>query len=61
MLARQLNDLGNSWINMFKEWATMPCRPWWQSIPLVGTLARQVPMGAAVLEDLEEQGSTGDT
>ncbi|MFF2132347.1 hypothetical protein ACFVW1_44795 [Streptomyces olivochromogenes] len=22
MLAGQLNDLGNSWINMFKEWAT---------------------------------------
>lgn len=28
--------------------------------PLVGTLARQVPMGAAVLEDLEERGPTGD-
>ena len=27
--------------------------------PLVGTLARQVPMGAAVLEDLEEHGPTG--
>ncbi|MEU6284927.1 replication-relaxation family protein [Streptomyces sp. NPDC047028] len=27
--------------------------------PLVGTLARQVPMGAAVLEDLEERGPTG--
>ncbi|MFE4752392.1 hypothetical protein ACFRIB_19290 [Streptomyces mirabilis] len=22
MLAGELNDLGNSWINMFKEWAT---------------------------------------
>ncbi|MGW2939213.1 hypothetical protein ACWDA7_47605 [Streptomyces sp. NPDC001156] len=22
MLAGQLNDLGNSWINMFKQWAT---------------------------------------
>ncbi|MFD8001136.1 hypothetical protein [Streptomyces mirabilis] len=22
LLAGQLNDLGNSWINMFKEWAT---------------------------------------
>ena len=28
--------------------------------PLVGALARQVPMGAAVLEDLEERGATGD-
>lgn len=28
--------------------------------PLVGTLARQVPMGAAVLDDLEERGPTGD-
>jgi hypothetical protein len=28
--------------------------------PLVGTLARQVPMGAAVLEDLEDRGPTGD-
>ncbi|MGW7671486.1 replication-relaxation family protein [Streptomyces sp. NPDC054775] len=28
--------------------------------PLVGTLARQVPMGAAILDDLEEQGPTGD-
>ncbi|MER6273924.1 replication-relaxation family protein [Streptomyces sp900105755] len=28
--------------------------------PLVGTLARQVPMGAAVLEDLEERGPTAD-
>ncbi|GAA3768208.1 replication-relaxation family protein [Streptomyces chiangmaiensis] len=28
--------------------------------PLVGTLARQVPMGAAVLEDLEQQGPTGN-
>ncbi|WP_369276485.1 replication-relaxation family protein [Streptomyces sp. R11] len=28
--------------------------------PLVGTLVRQVPMGAAVLEDLEDQGPTGD-
>nr|WP_030181118.1 replication-relaxation family protein [Streptomyces sp. NRRL S-813] len=28
--------------------------------PLVGTLARQVPMGAAVLEDLEDRGATGD-
>lgn len=28
--------------------------------PLVGTLARQVPMGAAVLEDLELHGPTGD-
>ncbi|MET8411871.1 replication-relaxation family protein [Streptomyces sp. NPDC005195] len=28
--------------------------------PLVGTLARQVPLGAAVLDDLELQGPTGD-
>ncbi|WP_333738932.1 replication-relaxation family protein [Streptomyces sp. IBSBF 2806] len=28
--------------------------------PLVGTLARQVPLGAAILEDLEEHGATGD-
>ncbi|MET7575312.1 replication-relaxation family protein [Streptomyces sp. NPDC005492] len=28
--------------------------------PLVGALARQVPIGAAVLEDLEERGATGD-
>lgn len=28
--------------------------------PLVATLARQVPLGAAVLEDLELQGPTGD-
>ncbi|MEV5850410.1 replication-relaxation family protein [Streptomyces sp. NPDC051985] len=28
--------------------------------PLVGTLARQVPMGAAVLDELEDQGATGD-
>jgi DNA-binding transcriptional ArsR family regulator len=28
--------------------------------PLVGALARQVPMGAAILEDLEEHGATGD-
>ncbi|WP_455357104.1 replication-relaxation family protein [Streptomyces sp. SYSU K217416] len=28
--------------------------------PLVGTLARQVPLGAAVLEDLERQGPTGN-
>ncbi|MGW3038141.1 replication-relaxation family protein [Streptomyces sp. NPDC001178] len=28
--------------------------------PLVGTLARLVPMGAAVLEDLEERGPIGD-
>ncbi|WP_145883869.1 replication-relaxation family protein [Streptomyces sp. BK340] len=28
--------------------------------PLVGTLARQVPLGAAVLDDLENQGPTGD-
>ncbi|MGV9349325.1 replication-relaxation family protein [Streptomyces spiralis] len=28
--------------------------------PLVGTLARQVPMGAAVLDDLEDRGPTGD-
>ncbi|MGW2556446.1 replication-relaxation family protein [Streptomyces sp. NPDC001635] len=28
--------------------------------PLVRTLARRVPMGAAVLEDLEEQGPTGN-
>ncbi|MFE2487176.1 replication-relaxation family protein [Streptomyces mirabilis] len=28
--------------------------------PLVGTLARQVPLGAAVLDDLELRGPTGD-
>ncbi|MFJ4428410.1 replication-relaxation family protein [Streptomyces bobili] len=28
--------------------------------PLVGTLARQVPLGAAILDDLELQGPTGD-
>ncbi|WP_369383262.1 replication-relaxation family protein [Streptomyces sp. cg36] len=28
--------------------------------PFVGTLARQVPMGAAVLDDLEERGPTGE-
>ncbi|MGW2856703.1 replication-relaxation family protein, partial [Streptomyces sp. NPDC001215] len=28
--------------------------------PLVGTLARQVPMGAAVLDDLEEHGPSAD-
>ncbi|QIY76542.1 replication-relaxation family protein [Streptomyces sp. RLB1-33] len=28
--------------------------------PLVGTLARQVPLGAAVLDDLELRGTTGD-
>ncbi|MGW0770759.1 replication-relaxation family protein [Streptomyces sp. NPDC002676] len=28
--------------------------------PLVGTLARQTPMGAAVLDDLEDRGPTGD-
>ncbi|GHE34369.1 replication-relaxation family protein [Streptomyces capitiformicae] len=28
--------------------------------PLVGTLARQVPLGAAVLDDLELKGPTGD-
>ncbi|MER5924933.1 replication-relaxation family protein [Streptomyces mirabilis] len=28
--------------------------------PLVGTLARQVPLGAAALDDLELQGPTGD-
>ncbi|MFF7987111.1 replication-relaxation family protein [Streptomyces sp. NPDC007901] len=28
--------------------------------PLVGTLSRRVPMGAAVLEDLEDRGPTGD-
>lgn len=28
--------------------------------PLVGTLARHVPMGAAVLDDLEDRGPTGD-
>jgi hypothetical protein len=28
--------------------------------PLVGTFARQVPLGAAVLDDLELQGPTGD-
>ncbi|MET8030248.1 replication-relaxation family protein [Streptomyces avermitilis] len=28
--------------------------------PLVGTLAREVPMGAAVLEDLEDKGPTDD-
>ncbi|MEU6653361.1 replication-relaxation family protein [Streptomyces sp. NPDC046900] len=28
--------------------------------PLVGTLARHVPIGAAVLDDLEEQGPTGN-
>ncbi|MFF4542280.1 replication-relaxation family protein [Streptomyces aureus] len=28
--------------------------------PLVGTLARRVPMGAAILEDLEDRGATGD-
>ncbi|MFJ1974102.1 replication-relaxation family protein [Streptomyces sp. NPDC087903] len=28
--------------------------------PLVATLARQVPLGAAVLDDLEDQGPTGD-
>ncbi|MFI9040912.1 replication-relaxation family protein [Streptomyces sp. NPDC053726] len=28
--------------------------------PLVGTLARQVPLGAAALDDLEVQGPTGD-
>jgi hypothetical protein len=26
MLAGQLNDLGNSWINMFKDWATKGAR-----------------------------------
>jgi hypothetical protein len=28
--------------------------------PLVATMARTVPLGAAVLEDLEAQGPTGD-
>ncbi|MFD7283831.1 hypothetical protein ACFV80_44315, partial [Streptomyces sp. NPDC059862] len=28
--------------------------------PLVATLARQVPLGASVLDDLELQGPTGD-
>ncbi|MEV6057665.1 replication-relaxation family protein [Streptomyces sp. NPDC052107] len=28
--------------------------------PLVGTLARQVPMGAAILDDLEDRGPTDD-
>jgi hypothetical protein len=28
--------------------------------PLVATMARQVPLGAAILEDLEEEGASGD-
>jgi hypothetical protein len=28
--------------------------------PLVGTLARHVPMGAAILDDLEQHGPTGN-